>query len=1013
MMGKQQENGNKNNQLKYELLKSISEHNQEVIFQYERESDYAAIYRIIDDKFEEQACFENFFVKFEEYLLEIEEEDRSKCKEVFESCLNSVDACQVEFRYGKGEEKQWYQCIFAPIIDDDKKVKAIAGRIISIHQEKTINEQIRLKAEIDALTGVYNHITFEGKAMDIISGEQTPTLFLMMDVDDFKMINDTLGHNVGDMVLSQTGAILGQTVKGHGFAGRLGGDEFALVAWGFTDSDEIHEFCDELRSNLKNIIFDMEYSSSMGACIKDGRSMTFKDMYFEADQAVYASKKNGKNQITFYDEISNKNKEEVREVKNVIMKSKINEYDRFILDEKLEYIFLIDIDDKKIEYANVAAIKQLGFENFQENNAKLERIEKYWNTFSDHLEMDHENYFSFMTENNSYLLVNVVPKIAEEKKYRLIKIINLSDVEHVNNVMRVREENFSAIKKSMKFLTDNNDSLGQKKALQQLCEFYNADYVAVISYENNEYTDIFEIHKPNAEMIAKIMKQGMENKRILSFSKLIDENGTIILRNVASIKESEPILYRSLVDGRIWSITGRVLEYKGEMVGVFVMLNARHNLGETVVADIITDYLSADLVSAQVNKVREYEEGHDKLTGLLNRKKYTEWSLSYDEHDINNIGIFATDIIFLKRLNREFGYNFGNMRLIEVAEILKEYFGQYDIYRYDADEMLVICPNISKEEFTKTANIVKKVISNLSFAVSTGYSWSTDSKVRVLIDKVEEHIAFDKEKRISTDGNGLKYSDKVKYDTELEIQEGRFCVYLQPKVNLNTGLTVGAEALVRLYQESFGIIGPNEFIKVLEKHNAIHMVDLFVLEEVCKFQNNKMQNNEKIIPISINFSKKTMLHPNLLENVEALIKKWEIPNGCIEIEIAETIGEYDTVALSGVAESLIQMGFVFAMDDFGTKNSNVEKLFKCQFKIAKIDKTLVKELTTNENNRIILAHLIAMIKDLGLQCVVEGAETVEQIDILKELDCDVVQGYYYGKPVPAREFYDKFMNKCE
>ena len=125
----------------------------------------------------------------------------------------------------------------------------------------------------------------------------------MLDIDDFKMINDTQGHAVGDMVLSQTGSILSEVTGDRGIVGRLGGDEFAVFASGFQNSVEMEEFCVSLRENLKKIIFDMEYSVSIGAAKLDGRRISFPDFYYEADRAVYAAKRGGKNRIVFYDQI--------------------------------------------------------------------------------------------------------------------------------------------------------------------------------------------------------------------------------------------------------------------------------------------------------------------------------------------------------------------------------------------------------------------------------------------------------------------------------------------------------------------------------------------------------------------------------------------------------------------------------------------------------------------------------------------------------------------------------------
>ena len=164
----------------------------------------------------------------------------------------------------------------------------VVGVMFDIRDEKGL---------LDSLTGTYNHLAFENKCTSLIRQKGTKLLFVMLDVDDFKIVNDTLGHNVGDRVLSQTGQVLKEAVGANGIVGRLGGDEFAAIVFGLEDSDAVDEFCVKLSGRLKNIIFDMEYSASIGMTTGDDRELTFKDLYYEADQAMYYSKRQGKNRI--------------------------------------------------------------------------------------------------------------------------------------------------------------------------------------------------------------------------------------------------------------------------------------------------------------------------------------------------------------------------------------------------------------------------------------------------------------------------------------------------------------------------------------------------------------------------------------------------------------------------------------------------------------------------------------------------------------------------------------------
>ena len=290
----------------YELFKVIAEQNHEKILEYEVINDTVRIYNVVNRQFVLEEEYENYVQGDIFGNAFVAKEDKNAYRKAFKKCLKKTTHMIMDIRCALGGKNlEWHRLYLVSVAGEDKQVTRIAGRFASIHKEKMDAEKMRLKAEIDALTGIYNHIAFEEECGKAVKDCDSNALFLMLDVDDFKMINDTQGHAVGDMVLGQTGETLKTIVEGRGLAGRLGGDEFAAFVWGFSDEEQMKEFCKELRSRLKMIIFDMEYSASIGVSVLDGREIGFQDMYYEADQAVYASKNAGKNQVTFYSEIEN------------------------------------------------------------------------------------------------------------------------------------------------------------------------------------------------------------------------------------------------------------------------------------------------------------------------------------------------------------------------------------------------------------------------------------------------------------------------------------------------------------------------------------------------------------------------------------------------------------------------------------------------------------------------------------------------------------------------------------
>lgn len=1012
-------------EIQYELLKIIAEQNKELLFNYDVEYDKAIIYEVRNGEFFEKESYDNYLKEIDSILKNSSEKDKKLFKKALSNCLKkeSHEVFEIQIPNEKGK-KEWYRVFLASIGEVAGEITTIAGRFISVHNEKIATEAMRHRAEIDALTGVYNHITFESMCEEKLSNNQSEMLLLMLDVDDFKMINDSLGHNVGDLVLCQTGKVIRDTVGERGFAGRLGGDEFALLVWGFSERDEIVRFCNDLNRNLKNIIFDMEYSASMGAAIRFGRDLTFKDLYYEADQAVYSAKKNGKNQIVFYDEfvesekIASENaKNDLHQENNAIM---LSEFDQYIVDQRPEYVFVISQETKKVIFANRSAQEAMIHKDDKWKNVFCYDLFRGCDKECSNCNSMGENYYVSYAKNRktdtlsnyygeSDFMVHMLPENINGEPLIVATVTNLGDNKHINAVMKKRTEVLSAVRSCMDFISSNVNDVDYNNALQLISDFYGADSVFLIDYNEGKYNKCKEIHKPNFEMMSSVVMKTIEAGGLLEFKELADENGDAMLVDIKNIEAKNPRLYKRFVDCRIWSLVSKRLFDKGDNAGEILILNPRTNVHETNILELICAYLTGVMLRSKLEKMRDYENSHDKLTGLWNRSKHKEMRSTWDESSFTSLGVYMTDIIHLKEINKEMSYQIGNEHIIQVKEVLESVFKGFDMFRYDDDEFLVMCPNIEMTTFQNMIKWVGEKLVELNLPVATGSSWSSDVNIANQIAEAEEMIVVDKNNQYHDGDFDKRKNAKICQDIEKEILDGNFLVYLQPKVNIEADKTIGAEALIRLKHPDFGIVGPAFYIDMLEEQNLVHLIDLFVLEKVCEFQQAKYRGKEETIPISVNFSKKTLLYSNLIRDVRRIIDRYDLPTGLIQIEITESIGDMDHMFISNIVNSLRSMGFVLAMDDFGTKYSNIAMIFKFQFEIAKIDRSLVREITTNKMSCTILRHIIAMFNDLDLECVVEGAETQEQIDLLKDMNCKIVQGFFYGKPVAIEEFYDKFM----
>lgn len=997
----------------YELMKIVAENNHERMFEYYVEADEAYIFKIANSSPAQETVYPCFKQNIDTYMSECPADSIESFKKQLDKCLLRPmrTAFQLSFISEDGKSKP-VEMYMVSIPDLDKNVCMVAGVMFDIRDEKGL---------LDSLTGTYNHLAFENKCTSLIRQKGTKLLFVMLDVDDFKIVNDTLGHNVGDRVLSQTGQVLKEAVGANGIVGRLGGDEFAAIVFGLEDSDAVDEFCVKLSGKLKNIIFDMEYSASIGMTTGDDRELTFKDLYYEADQAMYYSKRQGKNRISFFDSIR-KNDVSIPHNSGALshtgVSCKLSDKEIFSYDEMPDYILAVDEESRRIVFVNKAIrnssvmtasqIDEFISKPFDDGFIDLFlRKKEQGNRVSVFSGKDHPDNIVAKLLGEKKLIVKLTHK--DYNGYRLLKMIDLSNESKLNAVMRQISNYRSFMKNFIDAINDTTEGLGYKNHLRLIREFYNADCVAVIYNGESEWDTIEEIHIPSAQIMAKVVNESVSRGAIVDFLALFNDAGRVFISDIKSIEGEYRDLFKRMADVRIWSTSAVLLNKREQCFGAIVVMNPRANSGSLDLIDMVGISISNSLFYEKARAEYEYRLNFDQVTGLRKRETFNNLGESYVEYDCSFMGVFASDIIRLSDINDKFGYMAGNARLRMVANVISGVFTGYDIYRYEQDEIVVFCKDIDKKSFMGLVRIVRESLEDLDVSVSTGFSWTDKPDIARQLSEVRLMYDIEKDTKLKRLDSTMR--NKVFKDVVSEIDKGSFMVYYQPKVDSRTGITVGAEALIRFFDEAHGIVGPIHFIEILEENRCSHLIDLFVLDEVCKAQKQRCINEKRVVPVSVNFSKNTLEYAGLLEQVKEIMNRYDLPEGLVQIEITESVGDMDVALINNIAQSLISMGFRLSMDDFGTKYSNLEMLFKFPFSIAKIDRSLVKNLESNEKSRIMLKHLISMIKELGIECVAEGAENEEQVSLLQQFGCNIIQGYFYSKPVTLDVFTSEFVEK--
>ncbi len=249
---------------------------------------------------------------------------------------------------------------------------------------------------------------------------------------------------------------------------------------------------------------------------------------------------------------------------------------------------------------------------------------------------------------------------------------------------------------------------------------------------------------------------------------------------------------------------------------------------------------------------------------------------------------------------------------------------------------------------------------------------------------------------------------KVEDDMDAALVRHEFQVYLQPKISTAQETLAGAEALVRWIHPQEGFIPPNKFIPIFERNGFILKLDDYMLEEIAKQQAKWINEGRKVVPISVNISRAHFAKEDLAEHICGIVDKYQVPHNVIELELTESAFFDDKEVLLQTVKKLREAGFPVSMDDFGAGYSSLNSLKELQLDVLKLDADFFRGVDVQERGMLIVSEVIDLAKKLNMKIVAEGIESREQVDFLTEQECDLIQGYFFAKPMPIAEFEEKY-----
>ena len=466
---------------------------------------------------------------------------------------------------------------------------------------------------------------------------------------------------------------------------------------------------------------------------------------------------------------------------------------------------------------------------------------------------------------------------------------------------------------------------------------------------------------------------------------------------------------------------------EGGLVSVFT---AKEKLRVSYEIDLIGESpLFLNRMGSEYSKEELYHKAfHDPITGYYNWSWMWDRLASYYLNGIIDYGFVHFDIKDFKMINELYNHQVANDVLLRVTKNIEAhkdwiYYGA----RCHNDNFALMIRDMPEDEVREKLTAFFAEISTLP--EDPAYHIYYRCGVVNMRNAMDVgNIVADCAKMAQATGTGMNVTDIKFYTNEMHenllwgkhlkayldtaIAEDEFLVYLQPKMNAVEERIYGAEALVRWNYKHKSLLPPYHFIPHFEADDSIIKVDNQVLRKVCAKLKEWKEKGMPLYPISVNLSRKHMEQQGLVDYLTEIVDSYGVEHSLIEFELTETAAYDNQSYMISVTDDLRSRGFRISMDDFGTGYSSFGLLKEMTLDTIKIDKSFVDFLVAEADMKkiqTIIRHIVSMARELGVTCVAEGAEDRNQVLALLELGCEIIQGYYYSRPIPVEEFEEKYL----
>lgn len=585
-------------------------------------------------------------------------------------------------------------------------------------------------------------------------------------------------------------------------------------------------------------------------------------------------------------------------------------------------------------------------------------------------------------------------------QYYYMKCARVGDAENFENVVfAFANEDVDVRRNELAELTEPGAAVTKRKVLIVEDDELNREILAAV------LSDQFDVlHAENGEEGLLMLE---EYYRVLS---------VVLLDICMPVCDGYEFLERRKKDKFLSSVPVIVMTGSNE-------LDAEIRCLDLGAADFIAKPYNARVVIGRINSVIKLKESaqtltaveHDELTGL-----YTKQAFFYHAQILmrfkpkERFHLLVADIRDFKLINNSYGFKTGDDILCYLAKSYREKFKVGLLARYGSDQF--VC--MTYGDYDMSPENVNRIIREIAcdspipnVMVKYGIYEDVDKTLPVSIICDRGFMAL-KSIRDNYDCSVAYFTKEMNQkqirNRELEnrfeeaVRDEEFVVYLQAKYDVKTEKIIGAESLVRWITKDGTMIMPGEFIPLYEKDGLIVKLDEYVFRKVCEFQRKAMEEGKKLLPISVNLSRASIHHAGVVERYMEIVKENGIPFSCVPIELTETATLYNN-QIRDLTEKLVSVGFPLHMDDFGSGYSSLITLNELPFTTLKIDKSLIDYIDQDKGKKVV-QQVINLAHGLDMEVIAEGVESISQVEILRQMECDDIQGFYYARPQPCERF---------